>query len=403
VTDIDPAVRDVLDRAVPAPERPASWDDVLRRAELAGALDGARVGEPTRLSRRGWYAVALAVAAGAVLVVNPAFGVGDRVLDLFRGSPAPPEVRQSLREFDPPPEVADLFGGPGVIEEEARGVIELQTSLGPARLWAAPTEAGGWCMAVEGPSVRDDSGFATSGGSATCNAVGGPPLPLEYGLSGHGEGGAAITLLEGHARADVASLAIEFGDGTTTPVEIVDGFFLFELPRDREPTVLVARNAEGKVIERSDLSFGPPAGEEVTPTPTTRRTRKLFEIETRSGTATMWREEPAPRGERCYAIEYSSSEGGACGRGALHQGLVPTLNPTEPITVLLAGSVAPRVATVELRFEDGEVAQLPLVDGFFLFEVAPEHWKKGSLPASVVARDERGRVVARQRVERRYF
>ena len=67
MTDLD---RASLDRILPPTPRSADWDDVLDRA-------GARSGTPTRPPSR-WRLVAIAVAivAGAALLVTPAFGIG---------------------------------------------------------------------------------------------------------------------------------------------------------------------------------------------------------------------------------------------------------------------------------------------------------------------------------------
>jgi len=76
--------RTSLDRILPPTSGPADWDDVLRRS---GA----------RHSRRRWPLVALAAAilVGGLLV-TPAFGISDRLLDLIQGAPARPEVQSPV-------------------------------------------------------------------------------------------------------------------------------------------------------------------------------------------------------------------------------------------------------------------------------------------------------------------
>ena len=151
MNDIDPGLKTILESAVPAGEEAVGdWEDVLRRADVPQAGDGKVVRLERRPRRRVWYALAAAVVVTALLV-NPAFGFGDRILDWFRGSPAPEHVKEELRGMNAPEEVRALFQGPGVRAEEARGVMAIETSRGPAYLWAAPTEAGGWCTIVQFP------------------------------------------------------------------------------------------------------------------------------------------------------------------------------------------------------------------------------------------------------------
>ncbi len=70
-------------------------------ARLASALDevvGREKAARLRLGRRRWpvAAIAVAIVAGAALLVTPAFGIGDRLLDLIQGAPARPEVQSPV-------------------------------------------------------------------------------------------------------------------------------------------------------------------------------------------------------------------------------------------------------------------------------------------------------------------
>ena len=84
MTDLD---RASLDRILPDMPGSPDWDDVLDRA-------GARSGTPTRPPSR-WRVVAIAVAivAGAALLVTPALGIGDRLLSLIQSKPSPFDVQ----------------------------------------------------------------------------------------------------------------------------------------------------------------------------------------------------------------------------------------------------------------------------------------------------------------------
>ena len=87
MTDVELEVADSFERVFPVPTVVADWDDVLDRA-------GARSRTPTRPPSR-WRVVAIAVAivAGAALLVTPALGIGDRLLSLIQGKQSPLDVQ----------------------------------------------------------------------------------------------------------------------------------------------------------------------------------------------------------------------------------------------------------------------------------------------------------------------
>ena len=82
----EPLLVQAFDRLVPAPVFDPDWDDVMERATAA---------IPLRRNRRLWYALA-AAAVLLGLLVSPAFGLGERLVDLFTGSPAPKPVKREL-------------------------------------------------------------------------------------------------------------------------------------------------------------------------------------------------------------------------------------------------------------------------------------------------------------------
>jgi len=87
MTDVELDVADSFERVFPAPTVVADWDDVVERA---GARSEPRTRPPSR-----WRVVAIAVAivAGAALLVTPAFGLGDRLLSLIQGKRSPLDVQ----------------------------------------------------------------------------------------------------------------------------------------------------------------------------------------------------------------------------------------------------------------------------------------------------------------------
>jgi hypothetical protein len=320
-------------------------------------------------------------------------------VDWFEGSPAPPRVKENLASMNADrDDIVALFDGAGaeVLAEEARGVVAVETRHGPAYLWVAPTRSGGWCTYVESPQ-RGPEGTGTAG----CD-VGRPSHDdaLVVGMSSMEYGDDELFLLEGQVERTVRSVEIRFDDGSTEAVPFVERWFLYEVPKGKEPPfVVVGRDATGRVVDRSrmpSLLERPPSEQGVR----TVRDRKLIEIRAETGVvATLWVGDTS-RQEVCYSVdvgEGASSE--ACGpiRGLVSAGVLEDV-PEGDRTVVVHGVVAPSVSSLELVFEDGDRAHVRLVDGFFLYEVPPRHFRKGHRPSLFVARDASGAIVGRQTV-----
>jgi hypothetical protein len=399
VTELDPIVRDALDRAVPPISNGGGdWDDVLRRAD-------ANVVALRRPRRRIWVAIA-AAAALVALVVNPAFGIGGRVLDWFEGSPAPEEVKRGLSELDGPPEdIAALFGGPRVRADEARGVIALETSAGLAYLWAAPTDDGGWCWYTQMPEVPVEGG-TTSSAAITCNSFSSAAERLQVGSSG--EESTGLTLVEGRVQSPITSVELELGDGSREPVKLVNGFFLAEVPTGREAEAVIGRDADGDVVERRLLYLDHESSDGGIKAEARPPQRELLSIETHAGgRATLAVITPfvdSPLAEAtCYAVTFPDGDSEGC--PPLVNGIALSLvtSPAGKLTVLLSGFVGPDVASLEIRFQDGTRERIRLVERFFLYDVPPAHLDEGHLPTALVALDPQGIEIGRRPVRQQVF
>lgn len=398
MSDIDPIVRDVLDRTVPTATNVApDWDDVLRRAEPKV------VALPARPRRRVWYALAAAALLTALLV-NPAFGIGSRVLDFFEGSPAPERVKKSFADFNPPSDIVAQFQNSGahVLADEAQGMIALETSEGTAYLWAAPTETGDWCSMVEYPTASsDDAPVATGGGAATCQ-VSGPPDPLAVGFGAMGAGEDQLVLLHGRVRAAATSARVRFADGDEEPLALTREWFLYEVPSGKDPVAVVAFDASGELVAREAVlieTFEPgPAGEQPLPEPVR---REVFSIETRGGFPVTLTRHTSIEGTPCFDVtaELGGAESGACytPRGnEIVWANVLEAGQEDTQVIVLYGVAADRVASLELIYEDGESVPLRLVDGYFMLDLPPEHQRIGHLPKTFIARGVDGTIVGRQ-------
>jgi hypothetical protein len=229
-------------------------DELLRRR-----LEAIAVGPPTadwkdaqhragRLRRRRRLKAASIAALLVVVIVSaaPAFGLGGRVIDFLDREPAPEPERLLFAELDTgaPPGMA-----PGVIADEARGVMTRQFSDGRRYiLWVAPTRSGGFCISYRavGPGCTSRSFPLSWGGSR-----GGPNTPI---------------IIYGSVTADRAHhVDLEYEDGTTSETELVwvgepidAGFFFLELPEHRitgghQLRAVVARDRDGAELARKTL------------------------------------------------------------------------------------------------------------------------------------------------------
>ncbi len=216
------------------------WADVRRRAR-------------SRRNRGARLAAAAAVALLAVLAATPALGLRGHIVQLFSsGEPAPAKVETSFAQMDvaAPPGMA-----PGVIAGETREVARWPLSTGKTSiLWAAPTQAGGFCVEwsyAGGGCDRDRkldfaAGMAIPGDVAPPGEAQKPPVLVT-----------GDTLLH-----DAASVEVQFEDGDDAKVPLVwvsapidAGFFLYELPVSHLevghlPSALVLQDTNGRELAR---------------------------------------------------------------------------------------------------------------------------------------------------------
>lgn len=390
MSDLDSILTRSLDRLVPPPALEPDWDDVLVRAEAA---------VPLRRDRRVWYALAAAALLTAILV-NPAFGLGGRLLDFFVGEPAPEPVKRELAGLNEVNRgiVIDLLReqGPGILAEQARGLMQVVSPIGPLPVWAAPTKTDGLCVflsfgeAVDGRPV----------GSVYCNR---PAQRVDFspdvGITQMR--GQRVMLVAGWAKDGIASIELRFSDGSSLPVRMAERFYVAVLPLEPRLRLVVARTAAGKEFAR--VSIAPFLYETAPPEPPPEEgppARTVIELETAQGVVTL-SAAPGAKGARCWSVEAPGTEAGTCVEGG--QPVVAELGQAglgEQALVLLDGAVTSAVRSLELRFEDGAHVPIRLVEGFFLYEVPRDRWSRGRQPAVLVARDSSGKVIAREPVVR---
>jgi hypothetical protein len=354
------------------PSDDSDWLDVRRRA---------------RRHRRRWLVVLVAAAVGA-LAVGSAFGLYREVVDFFSAERAPERV---VVDFGQMSVRATIGLGPQVVPDEARA-IPLE-ELGGKRgvVYVAPTKDGGFCWRWE------------SGGSCG-RTLGLTQRPIGVvALEGPGGGPAQIS---GHLldRA-IDRLELEYEDGArdeipfvwvTAPIDA--GFFALDVPDEHlraghRAQSLLALDRDGRVIARNRFTYPDPGWErEADGLPRfVDRTQKrtLFDFRDESGRRWTLVVAPGPGKRLCYAYDF----GGGC--------ISPRFPPIIGGMGVPGGgspniccAVAANVATVELRYEDGDRAELEPVDGFLLSVIPREHYRRGHRLEQLVWRDESGREVA---------
>jgi hypothetical protein len=351
---------------------PGDWEGVL-----AGVRTARR---RTRLVR-----LAALTAALAVLVVTPAFGIGERLLHAIAGEPAPEDVKSELRQLNEVPEpVLELLDdlNPGVIADRARGVMSVQTTRGRVNLWVAPTKDGGFCAYVEtetgGSSACGndaDFGLARPGLSADVR-----PLDARNGTDNRLAFGRIIGWKPGDR------VELELGDGRRLAARVADGWLMREFPEGAALVRIHLLRASAVVATQEMLPSTPPPA-----MPTPEQYRELLAVETLTGDTAVLSVAPAPPGQECYRVTTASTEAGTC--GDLPVGDIAVSG--DLASALLFGPVQVPAASLEVVFEDGEQDDVPFKEGYFLYAVPAEHVKRGHLPKEFVARDGAGNVVAR--------
>jgi hypothetical protein len=217
--------------AIANPLDDSDWLDVQRRVRTTR----------WRPSRIVWVAAGL----GAVLVLSGvALGLGQRVLDLSIGDPAPEPIQQAFDRFDQSRlaaaqvmrRKAGVTTRVDIQTEDARLVGRLRAqNRRRVRFWAAPTTRG-WCYAVEYEQFRNP---AHSFMDASCSRGEG------FAYESHSYVGGRT--FAGHVRPRVASLAIVFGNGQRRRVQLTNGFYLFWAPYSLTVRI-IGRDSRGRVL-----------------------------------------------------------------------------------------------------------------------------------------------------------
>jgi hypothetical protein len=130
-----------------------------------------------------------------------------------------------------------------------RTVIATTDSRGrPLRLLLRLAEGGDTCLIIEG-----------NGAGLTCGNL--DALRVDEGVRVHPALRGSIIFLEGSVGPEIATLTLEYEDGSTADVPIVERFVLFGIERKHfhegaRPLRLIGRDREGRVVAREPVGHG---------------------------------------------------------------------------------------------------------------------------------------------------
>jgi hypothetical protein len=210
-----------------------------------------------------------------------------------------------------------------------------------------------------------------------------PGIPFSVG-TGSGYGGSQHVIVDGLASDDVARLELFLADGERMRVPLEDNVYVVEVARLKFPARLVAYDAEGRVIGIEAHVHDPLAS--YGPRPVAGKQRIVKRIETADGTATL-RLGPSTEGTACYLIHLGDGRSSSGCLPKRHQG--PALALNYDASGVVQGTVSPRVATIELRLEDGRRVRIEPLQGVVLAGLGAE-------PEAAIGYDETGAEVGRQ-------
>jgi hypothetical protein len=231
--------------------------------------------EPRRWRLIGRRRLVLAVALlTAALATGTALGLGDRIVDLVRGKPAPPKIKEGpLSTWDGslpanmPESEREIWRGYQIVGEW-RGVLAVRTSAGLLTLWKAPARNGTVCF--DYMFTNDDATRWIAPAEGGCDHPGwhsGDPWPNDrFGREARKRFprgrptlaaqidvrpvsvGKEIKWLRGRAALGIAQVEVRFENGTKRRFGVYDTFFAAEVPPGRFVVRLVPLDARGRTI-----------------------------------------------------------------------------------------------------------------------------------------------------------
>lgn len=410
--------------AVANPINDSDWADVLARSRNGQSFASwPSTARASRLRQRppGVALVAAAVALAAA-VTAVAFGWPQGLIDFFSSPPAPAKVKNwfAAENVEAPRGM-----NPRAIPGQARKITTATFDVNHTNadhpsvhtLYVAPRRGGGFCYLW----TNADGGCLPTKAPSTTEARRAGPLGISWFSSSSGAN--YPLFVDGWVRTGATkTVEARFADGTTAMIPVTwvsapvnAGFLIYPVPRARQSRVkalasVVALDANGKVIGKQSFPLTKPLDQDVmqtlpdgTKVSLQRRAqashaRKIIRFRTTTGSEGYVWVMPRTGGGDCYLF----NRGFGCLEPrfasqipTLNGGLLGSTNP--PLLFFLQAK--PNVATVELRYQNGENERLTPIDGFVLTEILPTHYKRGTRLVAAVALDRNGKAIYTQRYQ----
>jgi hypothetical protein len=369
----------------------ADWTDVLSRSTRA------------RRRRRGIYGAVL-LAALVVIGVASAYALGHPIVDFNTAEKGSTKIVDDFGSMDigAPPGMA-----PGVRAEQARRIPGLYLNGKKFNFWVAPTKKGGFCE--------------ISGCIADRRTLVGH---IAVTVSGN-KGNTGVAWINGDfidGRGE--RLELSYADGSRDEIPFVwvnapinAGFFVFGIPKEhqvpaRRPVTIALFDGEGTTLAREPIDGAFPDALRMTvhhlpgypdlDVPAKAiwaKRQQLFDWRADDGKRVGLWVAPERGGGTCMW----SSQGFECSRVGgrtrnLPAGIVQLGFQGGGTHVNVSGSVGRRVARVEARFRDGDRIELRPKEGYLIWPIPSRHYPRGHRLYALVAFDDSGRVIARQRM-----
>jgi hypothetical protein len=359
-----------------------------RFAALTNPLDDSdwfEVRRRARTVRRRWLLIPVA-AVIAVIVAGSAFALYGELVDFISAEPAPERVVVEFGQMDAR---GSIGFGPRVNAGEARRITEATIDGKQRTLYVAPTPDGGFCWM-----------WTTVSGSCARTKVAPGREAVSAGWRESRGGGPA--LLTGRVLdPTVTRVLLEYENGERSEISIVwvskpidAGFFIFEVAQEhlqagKRGRTLLSIDEGGREVPAQTFPITDSrweSGPDGLPRIADRsQKRTLFDFTDHRGARRTLVVAPAPGARTCFAHE----RGGGC-VSPEHPPVIGGMSIQPGETVIICCAVAEGVATVELRYEDGQRTRLTPQSGFLLHVIPPQHYRRGHRLKTLVWLDSNG-------------
>jgi hypothetical protein len=213
------------------------------------------------------------------------------------------------------------------------------------------------------------------------------PFTISMSSSGRGQ----YSLLSGLASDDVARLAVFGVAGSPIEVPLRDNAWLVRVGGSDFPIRLVAYDRDGRVIgvqlEQSNGLTSP------APRAAQTSVRTLARVAGENGQTATLRAGRLVGGYRCWSLEVSGKGGASgCNRPPSSEGRALSFVTAEAThgDVFLTGQLPATVASLSLRYANGETVRVKPISGFLVYAVPHRFVTGGRLFVAVHAYDARG-------------